>query len=485
MGLRAGVAIIVLAGLVAGCSPTQSPAPEPPGSPPPSIVENPQPPPAPPPVTPPPPPLTVAEQCAALGAQCGAVKLGTEGASLACGGCGPDEGCGIAGEENRCAPSPHAVRTAWLYTTEHGIRAVAAHPEGGLAFLQQTPGGSAPARLDAEGRLLWAREGVLDREQFYGLSVTPRGELYAWGWVDGVSFTGSNLAVRYTPDGKSRVVVGGCGDECGLSTYLEDAQGGLLHSRANIGGIHVSYVGADGSGWGLDDPWGDEPSPAPFELYEEDLLASGDAFVSVGLPGRVTYWGRDFGAPGEHRFAVLKIAPDGALRWAYETPTIPGNVYGIGVTALRDGSVFGYGGYEGVLEWEGFRLPVAERNETRQFLFELSPAGKLRWVRELRAGGLTIGPRGELALLNGMAHPDASDCISWQVALYSRVGKLEWVRSFENTGCRGKLWWDAVTFVGGDLVLAGSFRGEVDLGTGPLRAPEEDSHGFLLGLRSR
>ncbi|HET9449955.1 MAG TPA: hypothetical protein VFO83_03695, partial [Aggregicoccus sp.] len=252
------------------------------------------------------------------------------------------------------------ARTAWLYTTEDFIGDVAAHPEGGLAFMRQTPGGSAPARLDAEGRLLWARQGVSAREGLLGLSVSPAGELYAWGWVDGGNTTGSNRAVRYTRDGKSRVVVGGCGDECGIDAFLEDAQGGMLRSWTSLGNTHVHYVRADGSGWRLDDLLEDAPSASPFELYDQALLDSGDAFVSAGLLGRVTYWDRDFGVPGEERHAVLKIAPDGSLRWAYETPAIDGPGYGLGVIAIPDGSVFGFGVYRGSLEWEGFQLPMAE-----------------------------------------------------------------------------------------------------------------------------
>ncbi|REG30689.1 hypothetical protein ATI61_106158 [Archangium gephyra] len=530
MSLR-GLSVLALLCLAA-CTSTPVHEQPPPAVTPPS--ESP-PPSTPPPENPPTPPPVVTSctpgTCAQSGAQCGLVSDGC-GDFLLCGGCAPGQVCeqGLClaciprtceqalahcgelsdgcGGTLRCDSCPSGQRcgedrlatvcvapggappTAWVKTFQVPVTALATDSRANIVLTTQTPEGAAPSLFDSRGQLLWARSGISPRIQLNGLSVAPSGELLAWGWNHGESGPGGAIAYRFDALGLHPTVIGLCGDECGLGPYLEDAAGNLLLYSISSGGSRIGYRGVEGHDWSLLHSYSAGPFPpgfpqTPFDYWSAVFDSQGQVLVSATLEGQATFQGQSFGADTWSSLVVLKLSPQGQLVWARELPKTRATLSRLQTSG--SGLVVGVGTYSDTLRWPGGELRTAWPSRAESFLMALDAHGRISWARPLPLDTrtLAVSPSGRIAVVSRFAEPSTGARGALHVREYDVQGNLRWSRTWSPLDASGALWLTGMAWAGEDLVLAGSFRGAVDFGTGVQQGPTgmDTPAGFVLELQ--
>ncbi|WP_375769245.1 hypothetical protein NR798_47520 [Archangium gephyra] len=529
MSLR-GLSVLVLLCL-AGC--TSTPVQEPPVQSPPAATPPAE---APPTGTPPtgnPPPSTppvvtcTPRTCALLGAQCGVADDGC-GGSLLCGGCAPgqlcaqgrceactprtcedalahcgelSDGCGgtlrcdacpsgqTCGEDRLatvCVAPGSAPATAWVKTFPHRVTALATDSRAHIALISQPPDGAAPSMLDSHGQLLWARPGVSPHVSLRGLSVAPSGELLAWGWNHGESGPGGAIAYGFDALGNQPTVIGLCGDECGIGPFFKDSAGHLLSYSLSSAGIGVHH-GQGATRWSLVHSYSPGPLPpdypqTPFEYSPPVFDSQGNVLVAGELEGKATFQGRSFGADSQATVVVMKLSPQGQLLWARELPSDRVGTYRYLLQATASGMVVGVGSFTGTLTWPGGMLRAAGPT-----LIALDAQGHLAWAQPLPLGAsaFSISPSGRIAVASTFSEPYTYARGAFHVREYEPQGHLRWSRTWSPLDASGSLSLAGMAWSGEALVLAGSFHGAADFGTGVQQGPTEPytAEGFVLELQ--
>lgn len=165
-----------------------------------------------------------------------------------------------------------------------------------------------------------------------------------------------------------------------------------------------------------------------------------------------------------------------------------------GVAFTSDGSmvlvgkIFG-GSY--LLDAVEITVPM---NTSAVLLMKLSPEGVVQWARTFPNGGLvevTVTLMNDGDILLGGRWSDTLDLgdgpmdapmETWMpiyLARFDATGELEWTKTFSAT----EQSLDSVTVDGDDdILLCGSFQGELDLGGGPLVSPMDEREPFVAKL---
>lgn len=357
------------------------------------------------------------------------------------------------------APSGAPV-TAWVKTFPHPVTALATDSRTNIALITQTSDGAAPSLLDSRGQLLWDRPGVSRLVSFRGLSVAPSGELLAWGWYEGESGPGGSVAYGFDAWGHQPTVIERCGDECNLGPFFKDAAGNLLRSSLTSQGTGIHHRSPEGERWSLIHSYSPGPYPpghaqTPFEYSPAVFDSQGNVLVAGELEGPATFQGRTFGAGPLPSLVVMKLSPQGQLVWAWELPSTLARAYRYHLQATASGSVVGVGPFTGTLTWPGGVL-----HANGPTLIALDAQGQLAWAQPLPLG-------------------------AFHVREYDLQGTLRWSRTWSPPDASGTLSLAGMDWSGEELVLAGSFRGAVDFGTGVHQGPTEPykAEGFVLKLQ--
>ncbi|WNG62349.1 hypothetical protein F0U59_52375 [Archangium gephyra] len=412
------------------------------------------------------------------------------GGTLRCDSCPSRQTCGEERLANVCVAPDSAPPNAWVKTFQEPVTALATDSHANIVLTTQTLEGAAPSLFDSRGQLLWARSGVSPRVRLQGLSVAPSGELLAWGWDDGESGPGGAIAYRFDALGLHPTVIGRCGDECSVGPYLEDPAGNLLVYSISSAGSYIGYRGARGQDWSLRHSYSEGPFPpgfpqTPFDYWSAVLDSQGEVLVSATLEGHATFQGQPFGADTQPSLVVLKLSSQGQLVWARELPNTRAHLYQLRTSG--SGTVVGVGLFTDTLTWPGGVLRTAIPSASESFLMALDAHGRIAWIRQipLYTHKLAVSPSGRIAVVSRFAEPYTGARGALHVREYDLQGNLRWSRTWSPLDASGSLWLTGIAWAGEELVLAGTFRGAVDFGTGVQQGPTgtDTPAGFVLKLR--
>jgi hypothetical protein len=367
------------------------------------------------------------------------------------------------------------------------VTALATDSRTNIALITQTSEGAAPSLLDSSGQLLWARPGVSHLVSFQGLSVAPSGELMAWGWRDGETGPGHAIAYGFDALGNQPTVIDWCGDECSIGPFYKDAAGNLLRSIGSSWGSGFAYRGVGGERWWLSHTYFPPPYPtghtqSPFDYSSAVFDSQGHVLVVGGLEGQATFHGRTFGADQRTTVVVMKLSPRGELVWARELPATRAGMYSYALQATASDSVVAVGSFTGTLTWPGGELRASGPT-----LFSLDAQGRLTWAQPLPLGvrAFSMSPSGRIAIASEFAEPSTPARGAFHVREYDPQGQLRWTRTWSPLDVSGSLSLAGMAWSGEELVLAGTFRGAVDFGTGLQQGTTEPrkAEGFVLKLQ--
>jgi hypothetical protein len=223
----------------------------------------------------------------------------------------------------------------------------------------------------------------------------------------------------------------------------------------------------------------------------------GGADVDVDRSGNVIVTGRVLGAlelggakldADDYQAFLVKLDRDGHASWHL---VAQGSSAGAAVAADADGNVFVGGSFNGTMELGGKSLTAAGQSDI--FLAKLDPTGALVWSKRL--GGafsewvqeIVIDPAGNLVVIGGF---EASTDIGG--GSLAAVGETDvFVLGLDSAGNHlfsrsfGSASYDygigVAVGAGGEIALAGSFDGAIDLGGGALSSVDEDAFVAVLG----
>lgn len=223
----------------------------------------------------------------------------------------------------------------------------------------------------------------------------------------------------------------------------------------------------------------------------------GGADVDVDRSGNVLLTGRVLGTlelggaaleTDDYQAFVVKLDPDGNAVWSL---TAQGISSGSAVAADADGNVFVAGGFSETMELGGASLSSTGGSDI--FLAKLDPGGALVWSK--RFGGasaewvseMVVDPAGNLVVIGGffgstdvgggtMAAVGETDVF---VLKLDSSGNHLFSKSFGSADFDHGI--GVAAGPGGEIALAGSFDGAIDLGGGALSGSDEDAFVAMLG----
>ena len=425
--------------------------------------------------------------CEFLVATCGEVSDGC-GGTLHCGGCASGQTCGGDGLAHVCSARASAPAVQWLKTLPAGVSGLATGQGASIFYIRDTEGNDALGLLGPEGGERWTRSELEPRVNFAGVSVTPSGELLAWGRPEGSASAGASI-YRFDATGDLRATehADNVPEHCS-----QDAAGNMLGYDHTYSRAFVRYQPRVGQGWSLQSTprWAYPPAESwdPFYFQTVTPDPRGGALVSGSLQGEVTLLGQPLGKAGQVSSFVLRVSPEGKLVRAWELPDTDAALLQLGTSA--SGLVVGRGNYVGSLRWPGGTLGSGDTNESRPFLMALDEQGPPAWVRPLPwpmdAGLMAVSAGGQIALANGYSPVAGREPSALHVRVYDARGNLEWSRSFTPSTSTGSVSVGGLDWSGEQLVLAGSFSGAVDFGAASLSGrvnPTQSGQGFILKFR--
>ncbi|WP_437666988.1 hypothetical protein [Sorangium sp. So ce1182] len=413
-----------------------------------------------------------------------------------------------------CSPEDEAPR-AWAARSASEARTEAT-PPGAPLFSRSFPGGEAGPSELGEGRALRvtglaadAASGVFLCGAFRGTVDFGRERLTSRGgkaevFVAKLGPDGSPLWARHLA-GVGRKDVSVAADSAGNAFVLGAFRGsvdfgsGPLTTEDRSEALFLLKLGPDGntlrtqkisSEEGGASPYGAAATPAGGVVivgYVDTDVAAG----AVRLRGNGSFafaldasggvlWGQNFGRSGDsvpsgvavdrdqntvvaeshsvgYRFYLAKLDRSGATVWrnrfnAGRSGSIePG---GVAVDARGDILLTGAGGVD-------FGVPAAPGSEGEGFVARFDPGGAVRWVRRLPFAGT-----GHVAAdAAGYALVAGASGSAVLLAKLSPQGDVLWTRRAEGSADAGGI---ALRPGGDGVVLAGTFRGRLDFGAGPL-----------------
>jgi hypothetical protein len=363
--------------------------------------------------------------------------------------------------EVRAAETPAELRAsvrARIATDPRGGILLAGNVEGLLDFETRELGdGAFVARLDPEGRLLWAS--------------TPRGK--GLTVVDLVVDAQGRARVAFNSPETADFGEGARGSGAVVVTYSTE---GRAEQALRIG----------------------RPEAEQDRVELTTLAVDGRGRLAVGgrYEGMVRFGGqRAESARGGSPF--LALYEDGALAWAKALNNARGTVQDVGLDG--QGAVVATGSFLGTVDWAGRKLQ-GHPYRASPFLIAARPAGEERWARGLgdglQAGALAVEPSGDVVLggftynrlEDGAAGADGMGSAQPFALRYAADGAVLATRMFlsDPPEPRGELYGlEAMPFVGvlpgGDAILFGHTDRDSDFGLGRRSAARGDV--FLLRLK--
>lgn len=422
--------------------------------------------------------------CEFLAATCGEVSDGC-GGTLHCGGCASGQSCGGDGLAHVCSARASAPAVQWLKTLPAGVSGLSTGQGASIFFIRDSEGSSNLGLLGPDGTERWTRGSVEPRVNFAGVSVSPSGELLAWGRHEGTSGGGASLLHLDT----SGSLLATEHPDNVPEHYARDAMGGALGYEHTYARAAVHYQSSDGQEWTLRSTprWAFPPTDAwdPFYFQTVAPEPHGGALVTGSLKGEATLLGQPLGHAGQASSFVLRVSPEGKLVRAWELPDTDAALLQLGTSA--SGLVVGRGNYVGSLRWPGGVLRSGDTTESRPFLMALDEHAQPAWVRPLPwpldAGLMAVSAGGRIALANGYSPVSGRMPSAVHVRVYDSQGNLEWSRSFTPGSSQGAVSLGGLDWSGEQLVLAGSFSGAVDFGAPGRVSPTPGGQGFILKFR--
>ncbi|HZI13672.1 MAG TPA: hypothetical protein VE153_25065 [Myxococcus sp.] len=379
------------------------------------------------------------------------------------------------------------------------ITAIASDVQQHLVVSEATEEGPALAKLDAEGRTLWERPSFDALASVSGLSVAPSGVISAWGGLGWKTGPGSWNAFRFDAEGNDYAVVGTVGDDQALGPALEDARGNRVRLETSPYGSSITYTAPGGGGWHLDETSLLNPSgytrntSYPSFLFNGVAFGpAGDVFVSVFIDGEGEWLGTRLGKAGQKHFVVIRMSPEKEVRWARELPLTRGSWLWPeaipGLSVATDGSVFALVPVsEARLREDVFTDSVKPAQATLDLL-ALTRDGEVRWAKRLSlpapaVARLAVSQNGRIAV--SATHSDSSAPASCQasahILTFARDGSEERAFKLAPRMCTGNVGVYGITFRGDRLVVAGVYRGTVEL-TRERTVSSANGEGFVFEL---
>jgi hypothetical protein len=363
--------------------------------------------------------------------------------------------------EVRAPETPESLRAnvrAWLATDPAGGVLLAGNAWGTIDFETRELGDSAfVARLDGDGRLVWATLASGDGLTVADVAVDARGRAQvAFNTAGPADFGGgvrasSPAVVTYTADGRAERAL----------------RVGRPESDADR--VELTTLAVDGRG----------------------RLAVGGRYTGTVRFGGQTSASTRQGSP------FLAVYDDtGALAWAKPLHPATGSVTQVGVDA--QGAVVATGPFHGSLTWAGTPLQGHAWRDS-PFLLAADASGRERWSRTLgdgvQSGALAVEPSGALVVAGftynrmeeGAAGPDGLGSSQLVALRYGADGRWLTTRMFLSAPPegRGELYGlealsSLLLLPGGDALLYGHTDRDTDFGFGRDRAARGDV--FLLRL---
>ncbi len=267
------------------------------------------------------------------------------------------------------------------------------------------------AAFDRQGNVRWAkRAGGIDFDEGTGIARDAAGNLYITGWYGARADFGPQVVqspaffeffvAKYAPDGRE--------------LWVRSAQGQFTNF-----GRQIEF-----------DP------------------ATGDLFACGSYSGNVNFWGRELTSQGGQDGMLLRISPDGDLRWAQSFGG-PEADEAFDLSVGGSGRLYVAGSFSAQARFGSEAVSSAGGSDAYVAAFNLSE-GSLLWVH--RAGGPA----------NDAAHAIASDGLEAQLVAGEVGGTSRW-DEFQATPAGGR---DAF------LAQLGQLRLTVDAGPGDRRCTD-------------
>ncbi|MBI5514994.1 MAG: SBBP repeat-containing protein [Deltaproteobacteria bacterium] len=221
--------------------------------------------------------------------------------------------------------------------------------------------------------------------------------------------------------------------------------------------------------------------------------AAGNLYVTGYFSGTVDFGGTPLSSSGIYDVFVASFTSAGVHRWSRRFGG-SGAQYGRAVALDRSGNVFVTGEVSGSVDFGGGPLVGAGRGDA--FVVALSSLGAHRWSRRFgdaeqqvgtsialdRSGNVVIAGNFQGTVDFGGRPLVCAGGDDIFVASLSSGGAHLWSRRFGDS--ESQFIDDIATDLGGDIVITGQFRGELNLGTRSLGAFAGGADAFLVGLNS-
>jgi hypothetical protein len=227
---------------------------------------------------------------------------------------------------------------------------------------------------------------------------------------------------------------------------------------------------------------------------QQDQIFSG---IAVDPQGNVLITGvfngaLDFGAgplkAGYLDMFVAKLDPEGKAVWSKRFGGDGTIQWASAVAADEDGNVLLTGSQEGKIDYGGLVLETAG---AFTFVVKFDAGGQPRWGKTLggsvdqQAIGIAVDPDGNV-VLGGHAKSVVVDGVSFEgkgmmdifVAKWNAAGELHWAGLY---GDPDDQWLSSLSLdPAGNVILAGTFRGEIDFPGAPLHTVAPNSYEFFV-----
>ncbi|MRG91605.1 SBBP repeat-containing protein [Polyangium spumosum] len=374
------------------------------------------------------------------------------------------------------------------------------------------------AKLSPTGQVLWAKRfGDAQNQSATGIAADAQGNVYVTGiFIGTVNFGGSNLTsdtiffqdvflVKFAPDGThvwsqkfgdsniqySRSLVVDALGNVVISGYFQqqvDFGGGVLTATGNAFDVFVAkFNGLGQHQWSR--RYGNEADQSAKGLAVDGM---GNVYLAGEASGSIDFGNGALTAQGNPNAFVAKLDPQGAPIWA-KLSAGSGKASANAVAVSPTGAVAVAGQFQGTFDLGG--KPVTNLEVDDAFVSVLTPAGAQTYTRTFgdgtfqRADGVAFAPNGDVLLagaftgdidLGGGAIKSVEGFDMFLGRFDGTDGCLVWGRSYGGPLVQAP---QAMVFdaVTGNAVLTGSFGGTVDFGLGPVTAAGDDA--FLFAVK--
>jgi hypothetical protein len=364
--------------------------------------------------------------------------------------------------------------TRWLQTTSAEVFTSLAADKAGEVVGVTAGGAVLLAKYDRAGNLLWSQPDPFnepyEHADFVHVAIAPTtGLIVAAGSIQ-YDAPPSALLMEYSADGSSHSQIAEGGDEEAYTGAAIDDGANILWSL-NEAGLTSALTVTNGvtQEWRLrvDEVPGPSSFSGPSLSYPVAWAPSGRAISAFVAYGASSLQGFNFGSPGTVTPGVmafdgatgnlLLVQPFTGLQAAVSP--VPVQSYGItDVETTAAGTMVALGYFTGTLAAE----PSVSLNDEAAIIVVNTNGGIRFGLPEptLSNPQMALDPAGKVAVVGGSA------CNGITILKYDLAGDLLWTRSVAPSGCQGQVTANAVTNAAGDIVIAGTFTGSVDFGTG-------------------